>query len=79
MLRRLACGGSRGAVHAHGPQLAISMLACRIGAIHCGVQRPERRMLKDRIVDSGATVVITSNYGYRSGKILRLKEICDKP
>ena len=62
------------------PQLAISMLACaRIGAIHCVVfSGLSAESLKDRIVDSGATVVITSNYGYRSGKILRLKEICDK-
>ena len=56
------------------------MLACaRIGAIHCVVfSGLSAESLKDRIVDSGATVVITSNYGYRSGKILRLKEICDK-
>lgn len=62
------------------PQLAISMLACaRIGAIHCVVfSGLSAEALKDRIVDSGAKVVITSNYGYRSGKILHLKEICDK-
>lgn len=62
------------------PQLAISMLACaRIGAIHCVVfSGLSAEALKDRIVDSGAKVVITSNYGYRSGKILHLKDICDK-
>lgn len=62
------------------PQLAISMLACaRIGAIHCVVfSGLSAEALKDRIEDSGAKVVITSNYGYRSGKILHLKDICDK-
>lgn len=62
------------------PQLAISMLACaRIGAIHCVVfSGLSAESLKDRIEDSGAKVVITSNYGYRAGKILHLKDICDK-
>lgn len=62
------------------PQLAISMLACaRIGAIHCVVfSGLSAEALRDRIEDSGAKVVITSNYGYRSGKILQLKDICDK-
>ena len=62
------------------PQLAISMLACaRIGAIHCVVfSGLSAEALRDRINDSGARVVITSNYGYRSGKILHLKEICDR-
>lgn len=62
------------------PQLAITMLACsRIGAIHCVVfSGLSAEALKDRIVDSGAKVVVTANYGYRSGKILQLKDICDK-
>lgn len=62
------------------PQLAISMLACaRIGAIHCVVfSGLSVEALKDRINDSGAKVVITANYGYRSGKILRLKDLSDK-
>lgn len=62
------------------PQLVISMLACaRIGAVHCVVfSGLSAEALKDRIEDSGATVVITANYGYRSGKILHLKDICDK-
>ena len=43
------------------PQLAISMLACaRIGAIHCVVfSGLSAESLKDRIVASGATVVIS--------------------
>ena len=62
------------------PELAISMLACaRIGAIHCVVfSGLSADALHDRIADSGAKVVITANYGYRSGKVLRLKEICDR-
>ncbi len=62
------------------PQLAISMLACaRIGAVHCVVfSGLSAEALKDRINDSGANVIITSNYGYRSGKILQLKDISDK-
>lgn len=62
------------------PQLAISMLACaRIGAVHCVVfSGLSAEALKDRINDSGANVIITSNYGYRSGKILHLKDISDK-
>lgn len=62
------------------PQLAITMLACsRIGAIHCVVfSGLSAEALKDRILDSGAKVVVTANYGYRSGKILQLKDICDK-
>lgn len=62
------------------PQLVISMLACaRIGAIHCVIfSGLSAGALRDRIVDSGASVVVTANYGYRSGKILHLKEICDE-
>ncbi len=62
------------------PQLAITMLACaRIGAIHCVVfSGLSAEALKDRINDSEAKVVVTANFGYRSGKILRLKDICDK-
>lgn len=62
------------------PQLAIAMLACaRIGAIHCVVfSGLSSDALKDRIQDSNATVVVTANYGYRSGKTLRLKSICDR-
>lgn len=61
------------------PQLAISMLACaRIGAIHCVVfSGLSAEALHERIQDSGAKAVITSNYGYRSGKTLSIKAICD--
>lgn len=62
------------------PQMVVSMLACaRIGAIHCVVfSGLSAEALKDRIVDSGAKVVITANYGYRSGKIIQIKDICNK-
>lgn len=62
------------------PQLAISMLACsRIGAVHCVVfSGLSAEALRDRIDDSGATVIVTANYGYRSGKILHLKDISDR-
>lgn len=62
------------------PQLAIAMLACaRIGAVHCVVfSGLSADALRDRILDSGARVVVTANYGYRSGKILHLKDLCDK-
>lgn len=62
------------------PQLAIGMLACsRIGAIHCVVfSGLSAEALKDRIDGSGATVVVTANFGKRSGKTLHLKEICDQ-
>lgn len=62
------------------PQLVISMLACaRIGAVHCVVfSGLSAEALRDRIADSGAHVVITANFGYRSGKILRIKDNCDR-
>ena len=62
------------------PELVISMLACaRIGAIHCVVFGGlSADSLKSRILDSGAQVVITSNYGYRAGKLLKTKAICDE-
>lgn len=62
------------------PQLAIGMLACaRIGAIHCVVfSGLSAEALKDRIDGAGAKVVVTANYGKRSGKVLRLKEISDQ-
>ena len=62
------------------PELAIAMLACaRIGAVHCVVfSGLSAEALLGRIEDSGAKVVITANYGYRSGKVLRLKDVCDR-
>ncbi len=62
------------------PELAIAMMACaRIGAIHSivfGGFSPEA--LRDRILDAGAEVLITSNYGFRGGKLLPQKDNADK-
>lgn len=61
------------------PELAIGMLACcRIGAIHNVVFGGfSADSLKDRILDSDCTLVITSNYSLRSGKVIGLKENVD--
>lgn len=61
------------------PELAIAMLACtRIGAIHSivfGGFSPDA--LRGRILDAQAETLITANYGYRAGKVLRSKENAD--
>ena len=61
------------------PELPIAMLACaRIGAVHSvvfGGFSPDA--LKDRILDCKAKILITSNYGYRSGRILESKKNAD--
>ncbi len=61
------------------PEAAYSMLACaRIGAIHSvvfGGFSPES--LKDRILDSDCTAVITADEGVRGGKIIPLKANVD--
>jgi acetyl-CoA synthetase len=52
------------------PELAIAMLACtRIGAIHSIVFGGfSAESLKDRIVDAGAKLLVTSDGSYRRGK-----------
>jgi acetyl-CoA synthetase len=62
------------------PELPIAMLACaRIGAIHSVVFGGfSADALKDRILDCNAEVLITSNYGYRSGRILDSKKSADE-
>lgn len=61
------------------PELLIAMLACaRIGAIHNVVFSGfSAASIKDRIDDSKSTIVITSDGGYRRGKIVKLKKIID--
>ncbi len=61
------------------PELAIAMLACtRIGVIHNVIFGGfSAEALRDRIIDSGARTVITSNFGYRSGKLINIKENAD--
>ncbi|MBI5492983.1 MAG: acetate--CoA ligase [Deltaproteobacteria bacterium] len=61
------------------PELAFSVLACaRLGAIHSvvfGGFSPSS--LRDRIIDSASSVVITSDQGLRGGKPVPMKENCD--
>lgn len=62
------------------PELAIGMLACtRIGAVHSvvfGGFAPEA--LRDRINDAQSKLVITTDGGYRRGKVLSMKQNVDK-
>ena len=62
------------------PELPISMLACaRIGATHIVVFSGfSSTSLKERIDDSKSKIVITSDGGYRRGKIIKLKEVVDE-
>jgi len=61
------------------PELVIAMLACtRIGAIHCIVFGGfSAEAIRDRMIDSQAELLITNNYGYRSGKALASKDVAD--
>ncbi|MDI6755174.1 MAG: acetate--CoA ligase [Thermodesulfobacteriota bacterium] len=61
------------------PELAIAMLACaRIGAIHSIVFGGfSADALKDRIQDSSASALITSDASFRSGKVIGLKNNAD--
>ncbi|MDC2994749.1 acetate--CoA ligase [Gammaproteobacteria bacterium] len=62
------------------PEAAYAMLACaRIGAIHSVVFGGfSIESLKDRILDSDCTAVITSNEGIRGGKLVPLKNNVDE-
>lgn len=58
------------------PEIVASMLACsRIGAVHTvvfsGFSSPA---LAERMNDSGSTILITADVGYRRGKEIRLAE-----
>ena len=57
------------------PELPIALLACaRIGAIHSIVFGGfSADALKDRILDASATMLITTDASYRSGKVIGLK------
>ncbi|HCN77079.1 MAG TPA: acetate--CoA ligase [Verrucomicrobiales bacterium] len=61
------------------PEAAVAMLACtRIGAVHSVVFGGfSAESIKDRVLDSGATVVITSDGGYRRGAVVPLKKNVD--
>ncbi|MFA4886215.1 MAG: AMP-binding protein, partial [Desulfotomaculaceae bacterium] len=58
------------------PELTIAILACsRIGAIHSVVFGGfSASSLRERIIDAGAETMVTTNYGYRAGKLINIKE-----
>ena len=62
------------------PEAAYAMLACaRIGAIHSVVFGGfSIESLKDRILDSDCTAIITANEGIRGGKLVPLKNNVDE-
>jgi acetyl-CoA synthetase len=61
------------------PEAAITMLACaKIGAIHSVVFGGfSAEALRDRIIDAGASLVITADGAFRKGKPYMLKPIVD--
>ena len=61
------------------PELAITVLACaRIGAIHSVVFGGfAADALKDRISDCGAKALVCADGYYRSGKVVKSKDIAD--
>jgi acetyl-CoA synthetase len=61
------------------PELAMAMLACaRIGAIHNVVFGGfAAESLRDRILDSGAKMLICADGYYRGGKVVRSKDNAD--
>ena len=62
------------------PEAAIAMLACaRIGAVHSVIFGGfSATSILDRVQDSGACAVITSDGGWRRGKIIPLKDNVDE-
>ena len=64
----------------HIPEAAIAMLACaRIGAVHSVVFGGfSSESIRDRIADSGASIVVTADGGYRRGQIVPLKKNVDE-
>ena len=82
ILKRNGCKkGTRVLIYLpHIPEAAIAMLACaRIGAVHSVVFGGfSSESIKDRIADSGASIVITADGGYRRGQIITLKQNVDQ-
>ena len=61
------------------PEAAIAMLACtRIGAVHSVIFGGfSAESIKDRVLDSGASIIITADGGYRRGAVVPLKKNVD--
>ena len=61
------------------PEAAIAMLACtRIGAVHSVIFGGfSAESIRDRVIDSGAKLVITADGGYRRGSVVPLKKNVD--
>lgn len=61
------------------PELPMALLACaRIGAIHSVVFGGfSADALKNRILDCKSNILITANFGYRSGRVLNSKQNAD--
>jgi acetyl-CoA synthetase len=61
------------------PEAAVAMLACtRIGAMHSVIFGGfSAESIKDRVQDSGATLIITADGGYRRGAVVPLKKNVD--
>ena len=64
----------------HIPEAAVAMLACaRIGAVHSVVFGGfSSESIRDRLADSGASIVVTADGGYRRGQIVTLKQNVDQ-
>ncbi len=62
------------------PEAAVAMLACaRLGAVHSVVFGGfSAESLRDRVLDSGAKVVITQDVGRRGGRDIALKAVTDE-
>jgi acetyl-CoA synthetase len=82
VLRSLGVGkGDRVAIYLPlVPEAVVAMLGCaRIGAVHSVVFGGfSAEALRDRIQDAQAKVLVTSDGGYRRGKLLRLKQAADE-
>ncbi len=61
------------------PELIVSLLACsRIGAIHTVIFSGfSAQSIRDRVVDSKSSVIITADGGRRRGSIIKLKDVVD--
>ncbi len=81
MLRRIGVNkGDRVAIYMPMvPELAVALLACaRIGAPHTVIFAGfSAESLRDRILDSQSSVLLTADGGWRGGKIIDLKGIAN--